>query len=425
MGARGLVRLLLIAVALSVPGAVASAQTTDDFFNGDVLQDLRLAIHSKDWNALRTNFQDNTYYPCDFTWNGITVRNVGIRSRGLGSRSSSKPGLRVDFDRYSTQQKFLGLKSVILDNVVQDPTTMKERLTMLFLAKMGQPAPRETHVRLFVNNQYFGLYVLVESIDRDFLERTLGEDEGFLFEYNYTYDWKMNYLGPDLAKYSELFDPKTHEKDATSVIYGPIEDLVQTANETSDSLFEQRMSQYLNLEEFTTHIGLENVIAEWDGVLGYAGMNNFYLYRPNASTVSRFITWDKDNTFKAPDFHIRSGMGDNVLARRVTSIRRYADHYYNVLLLGANALSEHVEGLPEGTPPTTWLRYHIDRISQQIAVAMQQDTVKPFTMEEFNNGVNDLRTFAAERPRFLRCEATKEITADQGRIDAACAAPRP
>ena len=34
------------------------------------------------------------------TWNGMTVRDVGIRSRGRGSRSGNKPGLRVDFDRY-------------------------------------------------------------------------------------------------------------------------------------------------------------------------------------------------------------------------------------------------------------------------------------------------------------------------------------
>ena len=138
-----------------------------------MLQEVRLLINSKDWNALRTNYLDNTYYPCDFTWNGITVRNVGIRSRGLGSRNSTKPGLRVDFDRYSSQQKFLGLKSVILDNVTQDPSSMKERLTTMFLAKMGQPASRETHARLHVNNQYFSLYVIVESIDKDFLSGRL------------------------------------------------------------------------------------------------------------------------------------------------------------------------------------------------------------------------------------------------------------
>ena len=51
---------------------------------------------------MRAEFQANTYYPADLTLNGQTVRNIGIRSRGRGSRSSNKPGLRVDFDRYTT-----------------------------------------------------------------------------------------------------------------------------------------------------------------------------------------------------------------------------------------------------------------------------------------------------------------------------------
>ena len=92
-------------------GAPALAQTSDDLFNPDVLQRIDLWLNSSDWAKLKAAFQENTYYPADVTWNGQTVRNVGIRSRGLGSRSSTKPGLRVDFDRYSSGQQFLGLKS--------------------------------------------------------------------------------------------------------------------------------------------------------------------------------------------------------------------------------------------------------------------------------------------------------------------------
>ena len=45
-----------------------------------------------DWAKLKASFQENTYYPADVRWEGVTVRNVGIRSRGFGSRSSTKPG---------------------------------------------------------------------------------------------------------------------------------------------------------------------------------------------------------------------------------------------------------------------------------------------------------------------------------------------
>src|SRR5688572_30472169 len=80
---------------------------SEALFNPDVVQRIDLRLHSADWEKLKQNFQQNTYYPADFVFNGATVLNTGIRSRGLGSRSATKPGLRVDFDRYSVDGTFL------------------------------------------------------------------------------------------------------------------------------------------------------------------------------------------------------------------------------------------------------------------------------------------------------------------------------
>jgi hypothetical protein len=217
-----------------------------------------------------------------------------------------------------------------------------------------------------------------------------------------------------------VFDVKTRESESMSSIYGPVERMVRSINDASDSSFESDMSQYLDLTDWTTHVGLENVMAEWDGVLGYAGLNNFYLYRNATTGVSRFISWDKDNTFRSPTYFIREGISGNVLARRLTSIRSYADHYYNVLKVGADSIDEPMTGLPEGAAPVRWLRYHIDRIYLQIRDAMLADTAKPHTNDEFEASVEQLRTFAAERPAYLRCEVMKETSRDQTAIEAAC-----
>lgn len=103
---------------------------TAPFFDDSVVHDLYFVINNKDWQTLKDNYLDNTYYPTDFKWQGVIVRNAGIRSRGTGSRNGAKPGLRLDFDRYTANQKFLGLKSVVLRNSSQDPSNMHERLAM-------------------------------------------------------------------------------------------------------------------------------------------------------------------------------------------------------------------------------------------------------------------------------------------------------
>ena len=104
-------------------------------------------MHSQDWEKLKQNFQENTYYPADLQWNGQTVRNSGIRSRGLGSRSATKPGLRVDFDRYSSDQTFLGLKSVVLDNLTQDKSGVRESVTMRLYRAAGHARRRANRSR--------------------------------------------------------------------------------------------------------------------------------------------------------------------------------------------------------------------------------------------------------------------------------------
>ena len=164
-------------LACGLAAGLLPAQTAADLFDGE-----RLVVHPSDWAKLQQNYQDNTYYPANLTWRSITIANVGIRSKGRTSRRNTKPGLRVDMDRFE-EQRFLGLKSFLLDNNIQDYTMIKERLAMLLYRRMGLPAPRESHCRLFVNNTYLGVYTIVESTDKLALKNWFREDEGYLYEY--------------------------------------------------------------------------------------------------------------------------------------------------------------------------------------------------------------------------------------------------
>ena len=77
-----------------------------------------------------------------------------------------KPGLEVNFAHYSSRGQFLGLRALVLDNLTTDPSMIRERVAMAFLRRLGVPAPREVHAKLYVNGEYFGLYVIVEPWTR-------------------------------------------------------------------------------------------------------------------------------------------------------------------------------------------------------------------------------------------------------------------
>ena len=380
----------------------AAGQTQDDFFNPDLLQRVELWLHEADWAKLKANFQENTYYPADMTWNGITVRSVGIRSRGLGSRSGSKPGLRVDFDRYSDGQQFLGLKSFVLDNLTQDFSGIKETVAMRFFTRLGIPAPRETHTRLYVNGRYAGLYALVESVDKTMMGRVFGtvngniQNDGYLFEYNYVLGsaWRFTYEGGALTPYKARFDIKTNESHAESLIWGPIEELVRLVNNTSSSSFEQTIGEKLDLPAFVRYIAAQNFISQNDAFNGYDGMNNFYFYRLENSNVHTFIAWDEDNAFLSTDFAITTRLDENVLTRKTLELAAFRSQYFAVLSEAATSAAE-------------WMRTEMQRQLDLISQAMLEDTQKPYTNAEHNSERERLLAFPDARVSFVRCEVSK------------------
>ena len=392
------IRVLFATLSVSaIMAGAARAQSIDDaFFNGDALHRIDLVMNSRDWAALKANFRENDYYPADMRWQGQTIRNLGIRSRGNGSRNAVKPGLRVDINRYDSDQVFLGLTSFILDNLTQDPTGMRERIAMRLFALMGIPAPREAHVQLFVNNEYAGLYAIVESIDKAFLRRAFGdnatgvENDGYLFQYKWTAPWYFEYLGPELDRYAELLSPATHENGSTFSLYDPVEQMIRAINTAADDRFAPAVSVYIDLPLFMKYLAVQSFLAEWDGMLGNAGVNNFYLYRFEHSMRSQLIPWDEDNTFRSVDYPILPGYEQNVLVRRAMNVPELRAAF--------------IAGLRAAAALSGWLEGEVELERRLISGSIRADTAKPFTNEEFETGADAMLTFARLRASFVQCE---------------------
>jgi spore coat protein H len=377
--------------------AVSSGQTTDDLFNSTTLQRVDLELHSADWQKLKDNFQTNTYYPADLVWNGQTVRNVGIRSRGRGSRNAHKPGLKVDFDKYSTNQKFLGLKAVVLDNLTQDPSGIHETVAMAFLTRLGIPAPREAHVRLYVRGEYIGLYALVENIDKDFLARiygAIGEDtqnDGWLYEFSWQEDWRFTDFGTDLAPYKLRFEATTHESSSDENKYRKVQELVTLANQTPEDRFVEVLGSRFDLPGFIRFVAAQAFLGDTDGFLGAFGINNFYLYRLENQDKHVLISWDTDNTFWGPTFPVRPD-DTNVLMQKLMRIPEYNAMWY-AELARAVQLAE----------ADSWLDSEIIRNVQLIDSAIKEDVYKPYSNNSYEAESGEMLLFARERIAYVKC----------------------
>ncbi|MGH9331815.1 MAG: CotH kinase family protein [Vicinamibacterales bacterium] len=408
------------------PTPTPAPDPTADFFNDDTVQDIRLTINPKDWNQLKLEFQQNTYYGCHFGWKDQLVKNVAIRSRGTGSRSGVKPGLRVDFDRYTAKQRFLGLKSVVLRNNTQDPTMLHERVAMKFFQRMGVPVSREAHARLFVNDVYAGLYTIVEAVDKDFLSRHFQENDGFLYKYDYDAvddPYYFTYNGSDPGLYSpKPFEPETHEKDPDP---RPIEAMIKVINEAPDSEFLGAIAEFLDLSKFLTHVATENFLGEIDGFLGNYAMNNFYLYRFEKKNLSAIIPWDKSHTFfVGPEHSIWHNIDApswlrNRLMERIMEFPDLVDFYVNALGKAAEiAAMPPVTTTLDPTPSVDapihgpkkgWLETEVERQFDQIREFALDDKFKPHSNGEFQSSVQHLLFFARQRADFVRLQVDRHF----------------
>ncbi len=380
-------------------------------FDAGQLHEIRLQVKPADWAALLAHYGDDTYYEGALVWRDRKVSRIGLRSRGSGSRNEHKPGLKIDFHRYIDDQRFLGLTSLVLDNLYTDVSLLREHLAMAFLARIGLAVPREAYTKLFVNDEYIGLYSSVEPIDKRFLSRVDGPgDTGYLHEYRWKDEWHFTDLGPSLEPYRERFSARTHERESDERLYAPVRDFVQAFNGPPSGPAD--LAPYLDARPFLRQLAGEAFLADWDGLVGDFGMNNFYLLRAAGSGQFRFLPWDKDGTFKADDYPLwPDGMEENRLVRRLMADPALKSFYLRELARCADVAEsrEGGDGVgPGGAPARPWLERLLEERYALIADAAHTDGRKPQSNRLFDEAVDGLRRFVRVRPGVVRTFVGKQ-----------------
>jgi spore coat protein CotH len=373
-----------LAVVMAAAGA-PSAQAADPIFSPGVLHEFRIVMDPADWASLRANFRSNQYYAANISVDGEVLQQVGVRSRGKGSRNADKPGLLIDTNKYVSNQEFHGLKKLVLDNVVQDSSFLHEPLAYQVFEAMGIASPAISYTRLTVNDEFWGVYWLVEHIDKNFLAARFGGDkEGNLFKYEYVENYTFTDKGTDPSSYLGLFQPETHEDkpDATGLMQ-----FVQAVNGAADGApTVAAAAPFIDVDKFLTYVAVENAIAEQDGWAGLEGMNNFYIYQFTGQTRFVVIPWDQDTSFVSGTWPVLQRLDTNVLTRKLLADPAQKQFYLaQVKAAAATAVNP------------VFLTPKLEALYAVMRNAVLADTKKPFTNEQFEQGIEGVRGVIAAR----------------------------
>jgi spore coat protein CotH len=367
-----------------VLAAAAPARAADPIFSQDVLHEFHIVMDPMDWKSLRENFRGNQYYAANISVDGEVLQQVGVRSRGKGSRSGEKPGLLIDTNKYVSNQEFHGLKKLVLDNVIQDASFLHEPLAYQVFEAMGIASPAISYTRVTVNDEYWGVYWLVENIDKNFLAARLGDKEGNLFKYEYVEDYRFTEKGSDPRSYLGIFQPETHEDNPDP---SGLMEFIRAANTAPEAGFAAAMAPYIDVDKFLTYIAVENAIAGQDGFVGLQGINNLYLYQFAGQSKFVLIPWDQDTTFVSATWPVLQRVDTNVLTRKLLADPA-KQQFYLAQIKAAASLAVN----PGFLLPKLEAYYAVMRN------AVLADTKKPWTNEQFEQGVQGTRGLIAARP---------------------------
>jgi spore coat protein CotH len=369
------------------------AMAQDGVFDRSVLHDLQLTMNARDLRTLREHFTDNTYYPADVQWRNERVRNIGVRSRGLGSRNGLKLGLRLDFNHYVSGQRFAGVSSIVLDNLWQDPSMLREAVAMAFIARMGQPASRESFARVFINGEFEGVYAIVEEPGAGYLDDHLGGHEGVLFEYHWLRPYHFEDLGSRLDDYEQVFERRTHETDPPGPAYAPLMDMLHAINQPVDAAWRTDVERFVDLPQMIRYAAVEAFLAEDDGFTGYDGVNNFYLYRQPGTTRHMFLPWDRDHALASADYSVFLRLDQNRLLAAALTFEDLRGVYVDTIRRCAAAA---IDG--------GWLEAEVASDAALIADAARTDRRAPYTSDEHAAAVAALIDFARRRSAVVLAE---------------------
>lgn len=218
-----------------------------------------------------------------------SVSNVGFRLRGNTSRDASKKSFKISFNEYVSGQKYQGVEKLNINGEHNDPSMSRAKYCFDFLDYLEVPASRTNHVKLYINGDYFGLYLNVEHYDEEFTQSRFG-GQGNLYKCLYGADLK--YIGASANNYKlEYYEIKNPEGPGA---YEDLAQLIDVLNNASSSDFECDLEHIFNVNGFLKSLVMDVLTGNWDGP--HYNKNNFYLYFNAQAGQFEYIPFDLDNT---------------------------------------------------------------------------------------------------------------------------------
>jgi hypothetical protein len=265
----------------SAPSEAASATVLAH--DASALPTVDVIIEPAHLETLNDSPASDDYVPCDIEFDGSELFTDAIcRYRGNVARSLRKKSWKVKvlLGQYQGRETFNFNAEYI------DKSLMRERVSYEILGRNNVPAPQARYVHLSVNDEWRGVYLDIENVNREFLRRVGLEDNNATM-YKAAVDANLTVL-PTPADYMERYEKELG--DPTN--YDDLIQFITELNTWSPDLFFHWVATRTDLNRLYDFYSTEVVLQNHD-----IAFKNWFLHHDLNTDKWTFIPWDVDLTF--------------------------------------------------------------------------------------------------------------------------------
>ncbi len=388
MNAATVIRGLLLITLIPCMATAALSPAPHSLFDEDAVHEIHLTFAQPDyWDQLTDNYEDYDdppYIAAEFDWGATHLDSIGVRFKGNSSYwsySGLKKSFKLDIDEYIGGQEIEGLDKLNLNNCFLDPSMVREKCAYELCEAAGLPTERTNYVALYLNGSYWGLYLMVEQYDQEFIESRYGAGEGGNL-------WKgephgsLEYFGSNPSAYYDDYELKTNEElnDWSGLI-----ELTDKINTTPLANLPDSLHNILDVNSAMAMLAIENLTVNLDSYIGRCV--NYYFYHRDLDNRFVFAKWDQNeawgvfnmwglslNQLKqlSPYWVNPMGNENRPLAERLWQIDAYDDLYIG-----------HIQRLMAGAAEPTTLVARMEELRDLIRPSVYADPNWMFTNSQF------------------------------------------
>ncbi|MDG1477839.1 MAG: CotH kinase family protein [Vicingaceae bacterium] len=365
-----------------------NTQVVDDDILPKSIKEYHIDCDLEKFQTMFENYEKNNYTPVKVTFNGET-RTAKIRVRGDTSRKNPKKSLKIKFDSLSID----GVpKTLNLNAEYEDKIYIRQFISSKIMQKEGVSCFNSEHVKVYLNGNFYGLFLQVENMDKNFLKRNNLSTKGNLY--------KATKDGACLSIFDDInvkWEKKTNKKSD----HNDLSELIDNINNVPDSNFHSFIKTSFEYDKLINILALNMFLSN-----SSTYYHNYYLYHDLYNTGKwQMFPWDMDKSLSYYNwmpytYHRTSSEweSDNPLVERAILCEPMF-----------NDIKKRIEELHKSRCNDTYLTVVIDGLTPLLKNIIPLDTLdKVVSAKEWSKSLNKEKRYFNNHYKLLQQQFNRQ-----------------